>query len=88
MTAALTKPAIRTLDHKAVVSNVGPVREGRHWVTLETRRHGTILASIAATEKATLAQLRRAHANCSCHEIMVAYQGDIFTAGEIILVHA
>ena len=86
--AVAAKPARRALDHKAVVSNFGPLRDGVHWVTLETRRLGTVCAFVREDQKETIAALRRSHANCSCHSIMVAYDRDILSAGEIIIVHA
>ncbi len=86
--AAAAKPARRALDHKAVVSNIGPLRNGVHWVTLETRRLGTVCAFVREDQNETIAALRRSHANCSSHEIMVLYDSDILSAGEIIIVHA
>ena len=68
---------------RGFVSNISREIAGEHFVTIETRRHGTVRASIASSERHMLRELRRAHVNVSCHDIRVLRGRDALALGQI-----
>lgn len=68
---------------RGFVSNISREIAGEHYVTIETRRHGTVRASIASSERHLVRELRRAHVNVSCHDIRVLRGRDELAFGTI-----